>query len=70
MLLRIAGGVAIVAAAIAATILLNLMLLGTAERRNDPLGKLSPRAVFAPAPATTSRIRPAVRTHDVGDRDD
>jgi hypothetical protein len=51
VLLRIAGGVAIVAAATAAAILLNLALLGYAQPRNDRVGKLSPRAVLAPTPA-------------------
>jgi hypothetical protein len=71
VLLRIAGGVAIVAAVAAATILLNLSLLGAAGSRNDPVGKLSPRAVLVPAPTAT--FQPAVRTqHDggTGERDD
>ena len=49
VLLKIAGGVAIVAAATAAAILLNLTLLDSAQPGNDPVGKLSPRAVFVPA---------------------
>jgi hypothetical protein len=71
VLLRIAGGVAIVAAVAAATILLNLTLLGATGSRNDPVGKLSPRAVLVPAPTAT--FQPAVRTqHDggTGERDD
>jgi len=71
VLLRIAGVVVIVAAAIAATILLNLALLGYAQPRNDRVGKLSPRAMLVPAPTATSQ--PAVRTqHDggTGERDD
>lgn len=38
----------------AAAILLNLALLGYAQPRNDPVGKLSPRAVLRPAPAVTT----------------
>ena len=41
-------------AAIAAAILLNLALLGYAQPRNDPVGRLSPRAVLSPGPATTT----------------
>lgn len=48
MLIRIAAGIALVAGATAAAILLNLALLGYAQPVNDPVGKLSPRAVFAP----------------------
>ena len=71
MLLRLVGGFAIVAAVAAATVLLNLTLLDSAESRNNPVGKLSPRAVLVPAPTATSQ--PAVRTqHDggTGERDD
>jgi hypothetical protein len=57
VLIRILGGVAIVAAAVAATILLNLTLLGSAESRNDPVGRLSPRAVLVPAPAARTAGR-------------
>jgi hypothetical protein len=66
VLLRLVGGLAIVAAVAAATILLNLTLLDSAESRNDPVGKLSPRAVLVP-PAPTATSQPAVRTqHDGG----
>ncbi len=42
--MRIGVAAALVAAAAAAAILLNLALLGYAQPRNDPVGKLSPRA--------------------------
>jgi len=44
--LTIAAVLALVAGAAAAAILLNLALLGYAQPRNDPVGKLSPRAVL------------------------
>ena len=59
---RIAIVVAAVAVAAAAAILLNLALLGYAQPRNDPVGKLSPRAALvpgvarAPIPPTTPRV--------------
>ena len=69
MLLRIAGGVAIVAAAIAAAILLNLSLLGYAQPRNDRVGKLSPRAVLPYTPAAPARpVAPP--HHGGGEQDD
>ena len=61
MLIRIAGGIAIVAAATAAAILLNLALLGYAQPANDPVGKLSPRIDSAP---TTAVPRPAAPSPD------
>ena len=67
MLTRILGGVAIVAAATAAAILLNLTLLDSAQPGNDPVGKLSPRAVFVPAPATTTPRPRTVLPHKRGD---
>jgi len=46
----------------AAVILLNLTLLGYAQPRNDPVGKLSPRTALlvptAPKPAPTPRPVP------------
>ncbi len=47
---KLAVLVSLVAAAAAAAILLNLALLGYAQPKNDPAGKLSPRAVLTPAP--------------------
>jgi hypothetical protein len=64
VLLRIAGGVAIVAAATAATILLNLALLGYAQPRNDRVGKLSPRAVLTRAPAPPAPVAIPRRGHE------
>ena len=58
--LTIGAAAALVAAAAAAAILLNLALLGYAQPRNDPVGKLSPRAVLTgggtppPAQVTTT----------------
>lgn len=51
---RVGVGVLLVGAAVAAAILLNLALLGYAQPRNDPVGRLSPRALLHPAapPAT------------------
>ncbi len=65
--LRIALVAAVLAAAATAAILLNLALLGYAEPRNDPVGKLSPLAVIQPGPASPP---PAVTTGDHGDSDD
>jgi len=53
---RIVLVVLAVAAASAAAILLNLVLLGRASAQNEPVGKLTPRA-HLPAPQWT--IRPA-----------
>jgi hypothetical protein len=62
--LAAAGAVAVSAA----VILLNLALLGYAQPRNDPVGKLSPRAALLPAP--TSRPAPSPRPVPVGEADD
>jgi hypothetical protein len=51
-LLKIAVAAVAVLAAAAAAILLNLTLLGHAQPRNDPVGKLSPRAVLTPGGKT------------------
>jgi hypothetical protein len=56
---RLALAAAAAIAVSAAVILLNLGLLGYAQPRNDPVGKLSPRAAFLPAP--TSRPVPVPR---------
>ena len=53
----------LVGAAVAAAILVNLALLGYAQPRNDPVGRLSPRAILAPGPAS-----PVVTSED--DHDD
>ena len=61
--LRIAVAAAVVLGAAAAAIVLNLALLGYAQPRNDPVGRLSPRAVL---PTGTSPATPAPlpRRHD------
>jgi hypothetical protein len=51
---RIAAGILLTGAAVAAAILLNLALLGYAQPRNDPVGQLSPRAVLSPGPPTVA----------------
>jgi hypothetical protein len=60
--MRLAVPLLFVAAAAAAAILLNLALLGYAQPRNDPVGKLSPRAVLSPGttPAAPLPAAPAV----------
>jgi hypothetical protein len=73
--LTIAAALALVAGAVAAAILLNLALLGYAQPRNDPVGKLSPRAVLtggAPAPARQAppATTPAVTVSEHDDHDD
>jgi hypothetical protein len=62
--LTIGAAVALVAAAVAAAILLNLALLGYAQPRNDPVGKLSPRLVLQPGSAPAP---PVATTTDRGD---
>ena len=61
--LRLAIAAAAAIAVSAAVILLNLALLGYAQPRNDPVGKLSPRAALlsptAPKPAPAPRPAPA-----------
>jgi len=57
--------VLVVLAAAAAAIVANVVLLGSAAARNDPVGRLSPRAHLPAAPHWT--VRPtAGRTHDEG----
>jgi hypothetical protein len=70
--LTIGAALALVAAAAAAAILLNLALLGYAQPRNDPVGKLSPRAVLtggsaAQTPAVTV---PAITVSEPRGHDD
>ena len=67
---RVALVVAVVAAAAAAAILLNLALLGYAQPRNDPVGKLSPRAVLRPGPAPAPPIATTTDQRDHGNQDD
>lgn len=47
--------VLVVAAVAAAAILANVLLLGSASARNDPVGRLSPRAHLPAAPHWTVR---------------
>ena len=56
----------------AAVILLNLALLGYAQPRNDPVGKLSPRAaqLIPTAPRPASAPRPVPLPAPVGEADD
>ena len=49
----------VLAAAVAATIVANFVLLGVATGRQDPVGRLSPRATPASAMAT-SPTRPLI----------
>ena len=68
------GAVAVlVAAAAAAVILLNLTLLGYAQPRNDPVGKLSPRAALTPGATTqvpVTRPAPVTTVERRGEQDD
>jgi hypothetical protein len=68
--LRVTLAVAVIAAAVAAAILLNLALLGYAQPRNDPVGKLSPRAVLQPGSAPAPPVATANHHGDQKDRDD
>ena len=55
--------VLVAAAVAAAAILANVLLLGSASARNDPVGRLSPRAHLPAAPHWT--VRPTTgRPHD------
>jgi hypothetical protein len=59
---RILLGGLLVAAVAAAGIALNFALLGLTQEDSDPVGKLSPRAVFAGSTGTTTS--PAATTDD------
>lgn len=52
---RLAVAALLVGAAAAVAIVLNLLLLGAASAQNDPVGRLSPGAHVAPAPAWVTR---------------
>jgi hypothetical protein len=68
--LRLAGAAAAAVAVFAAVILLNLALLGYAQPRNDPVGKLSPRAVLPPVPASKPAPVPRHVPASDGEADD
>lgn len=69
---RIVLGVLLVVAAATAAIAANLALLGLAEQRHDPVGKLSPRAVFSiPVTVSPGTTPPPVETGETApDSDD
>lgn len=60
-------GLALVAAAGAAAIALNLLLLGRASAQSEPVGTLSPKAHLPAAPAWTVRPATREREHDGAD---
>ena len=68
--LRIALGAAALAAAATAAILLNLALLGYAQPRNDPVGKLSPLAVVQPGASLPPPVVTTVEHAGGGENDD
>ena len=65
---RLALAVAAAVAAAVAVILLNLTLLGYAQPRSDPVGKLSPQAVLVDTPSAIPE--PAPQSKDTGENDD
>ena len=67
---RLVGATAAAVAVSAAVILLNLALLGYAQPRNDPVGKLSPRAALLPAPIQTPAPIPRPAPTADGEADD
>jgi hypothetical protein len=67
---RLAGAAAAAVAVFAAVILLNLALLGYAQPRNDPVGKLSPRAVLPSVPPSTPAPNPRPVPASDGEADD
>jgi hypothetical protein len=69
---RLGAAAAAAAAVSSAVILLNLALLGYAQPRNDPVGKLSPRAALVPAPTFRPAPipRPATPRETNGEADD
>ncbi|HEY7693021.1 MAG TPA: hypothetical protein VH816_11830 [Gaiellaceae bacterium] len=65
---RIVAAALAVSAAAAVTILLNLTLLGYAQPRNDPVGRLSPRLTELPVPAVP--VAPPARPHEHSEEPD
>ena len=55
------GGLALAAVAVAG-IALNFTLLGLTRDDNEPVGRLSPRAVFTDRPVTTTPTSPVATT--------
>jgi hypothetical protein len=65
---RCNGLPAALVAAAAAVILLNLALLGYAQPRNDPVGKLNPQAVLVDTPSPIPEpLPPSKETDENGD---
>jgi hypothetical protein len=63
-LLKVALATAVLAAPVATVILLNLALLGYAQPRNDPVGRLSPQATVTPSAGLThTGSTPAATDH-------
>jgi hypothetical protein len=65
---RLAVATAAVAAAATTVILLNLALLGYAQPRNDPVGKLTPQAALVQTPNPI--LVPPRRLKEHGEADD
>ena len=65
---RVLLGSLLIGAVAVAGIALNFTLLGLTQDAHDPVGKLSPRAVFAnrPAPPTTTTTVPTTTTGSDG----
>jgi hypothetical protein len=65
---RLAVVAAVVAAAATAVIFLNLTMLGYAQPRNDPVGKLNPQAALVDTPNPIPV--PPLRFKEHGETDD
>jgi hypothetical protein len=64
--MRIAVAAVLLGGAVAAAILLNLALLGYAQPRNDPVGKLSPRMIMQPGQPVVTTV-PVETEHENDD---
>jgi len=61
----------VLAAAVAAAVIANVVLLGVATGPNDPVGRLSPRALVSASVQSAPPAPAPVRTHRVEhERDD